>query len=188
MKILKNLSLAVVATLILAACSSDDDAPLQVNEEELITTTIVTMTSSGNPTVTLTARDLDGDGPNPVQTTVSGNLVANATYSGTVQVLNETESPAEDITEEVAEEDEEHQFFYQVGGSLNLTTTYTDMDADGNPVGITFSATTGDASTGTFTVTLRHEPNKGASGVANGDITNAGGETDVTQTFDLTIQ
>ena len=32
---------------------------------------------------------------------------------------------------------------------------------------------------GQFTVTLRHEPDKSAQGVSAGDITNAGGETDI---------
>ena len=116
------------------------------------------------------------------------NLLANTTYTGTVTLLNETESPAEDITEEVAEEADEHQFFYQASTSLNVTTDYADADADGNPVGINFSLITGEASNGNFTVTLRHEPSKGASGVAEGDITNAGGETDVTQTFNVIVE
>ena len=37
-------------------------------------------------------------------------------------------------------------------------------------------------------MTLRHEPAKDASGVAAGDITNAGGETDIEVTFDVTVE
>ena len=33
------------------------------------------------------------------------------TYSGTMTLLNESETPAEDITIEIQEEDDEHQFF-----------------------------------------------------------------------------
>lgn len=188
MNTLKQLSTLALASLFIFSCSSDDDSiPEIVNEEELITTTTISLTSEGNPTVTFTATDLDGDGPNaPVIDDV--NLLANTTYTGTVTLLNETESPAEDITEEVAEEADEHQFFYQASTSLNVTTDYADADADGNPVGINFSLITGEASNGTFTVTLRHEPSKGASGVAEGDITNAGGETDVTQTFNVIVE
>jgi len=63
------------------------------------------------------------------------------------------------------------------------------MDADGNPIGLDFIVTT-DATTGTeaFTITLRHEPSKDAAGVSAGDITNAGGETDVEVTFNVTVQ
>ena len=35
----------------------------------------------------------------------------------------------------------------------------------------------------TMTVILRHEPNKAGAGVSDGDITNAGGETDIEVTF-----
>jgi hypothetical protein len=62
------------------------------------------------------------------------------------------------------------------------------MDANGNPVGVTFDLTTGDAGNEQFTVILRHEPNKSASGVSDGDISNAGGETDIEVVFDIHIE
>jgi hypothetical protein len=37
-------------------------------------------------------------------------------------------------------------------------------------------------------VTLRHEPDKGAAGVSGGDITNAGGDTDIEVTFPVVIE
>jgi len=37
-------------------------------------------------------------------------------------------------------------------------------------------------------VTLRHQPDKGAIGVSDGDITNAGGETDIEVLFDVIIE
>ena len=40
---------------------------------------------------------------------------------------------------------------------------------------------------GTITVILRHEPDKDASGVSNGDITNAGGETDIEVVFNVEV-
>ena len=41
---------------------------------------------------------------------------------------------------------------------------------------------------GTITITLRHEPNKGGEGVSNGDITNAGGETDAQVSYNVSLQ
>ena len=35
---------------------------------------------------------------------------------------------------------------------------------------------------------LRHKPNKSGNGVQSGDITNAGGETDIVVTFELDVQ
>lgn len=177
------LTLITIISTLFISCSSDDDAPIPVNEEEVITTVTVTLTPvGGGAAVTLQSRDLDGDGPDAPEVTVSGNLVSSASYTGTVVLLNETETPAENITNEVQEEAEEHQFFYVVNGA-NISTTYTSFDANNNPLGTTFNLSTGAASTGTFTVTLVHEPTKPNTGLAN-----AGGETDVEVTFNVTVQ
>lgn len=184
MKTIKILTLALI-TIVFSACSNDDDNvnPTPVNEEEVITTLTATLVpQGGGTTITLRSQDLDGDGPNAPVVTVSGDLAVNTTYNGTIVLLNETEDPAENITTEVAEEDADHQFFFTATNSI-ATIAYTDQDDNGNPVGITFTATTTAAATGNLTITLRHEPNKSATGVSNGDITNAGGETDIQVTF-----
>ena len=97
--------------------------------------------------------------------------------------MNETESPAEDITEEVEEEDEEHQFIFVASGAISGV-TYSDQDGDGNPVGLSFELSTGDAGSGSLQITLRHEPTKPNDGTLAG----AGGETDIAQTFNLTVE
>ena len=183
MKFLKLFLILAVTGLFFTACSDDDDTPDPVNEEEVITTMTITL-DGGGTTITLRTRDLDGDGPDAPVVTVSGNLAAGTTYEGSIEVLNETESPAEDITEEVEEEDDEHQFFYIVGGGLDATTEYGNFDGDGNPLGTEFTLTTGAASTGTLAITLRHEPKK----PNDGTLGDAGGETDITETFNLTIE
>lgn len=184
--IIKTLILAFIVGLTIISCSDDDgNAPLPVNEEEIITTVSVTLTpQGGGANVILISRDLDGDGPNDAVVEVSGGLTENTSYSGEVQFLNETETPAENITIEVVEEAEEHQVFYVASGSLNATFEYLDFDANDNPLGTLFSMDTGAASTGTLTVVLRHEPNKPNDGTPSG----AGGETDVNVTFDLVIE
>ncbi|MCH2032642.1 MAG: type 1 periplasmic binding fold superfamily protein [Tenacibaculum sp.] len=186
MKTIKLLAIACISAITFASCS-DDENPTPTNEEEVITTMTVTLSPASGSDVVLKTQDLDGDGPNAPVVTVSGNLLANTTYSGTILLENETEDPAENITTEVAEEADEHQFFYSATG-ITPTFTYTGAnDSNGNPVGITFSLATGDAGSGTLTFTLRHEPNKTASGVSGGDITNAGGETDIEASFDVTV-
>lgn len=183
MKNLKLIALLVIPVLFSTSCSNDD-AP--VNEEEVITTVTTTLVGGGQ-TITLTSRDLDGDGPNAPLVTVSGNLVAGTTYTGSTTFLNELESPAEDITIEVEEEGADHQVFYQLPSSIG-TVTYTDTDANGRPIGLNFTLVAGTSgSTGTLTVTLRHLPNKTATGVAAGDITNAGGNTDAAVTFSVVV-
>lgn len=187
---MKHLKISIAALTIflsLAACSNDDDAPF-VNEEEVITTLTATFTpqTGGGNVVTLTSRDLDGDGPDAPVVTVSGDFTAGATYNGTVSLLNETVNPAENISEEVFEEGDEHQIFFQHSGLGDFT--YADTDVDSKPIGLNFiyeAAAT--PTSGTLTITLRHEPNKSAEGVGNGDITNAGGSTDATASFTVSV-
>ena len=181
MKFFKYALLA--STLIFASCSDDDDnTPEPVNEEEVITTLTVTL-ESGSDTVVMQYQDLDGDGPDAATVTVSGSLNANTVYDGSIVLLNETESPAENITEEVEEEDDEHQFFYTAGSGLDVGTSYANFDGDGNPLGTQFILETGMPSSGGLTFTLRHEPNKPNTGLEN-----AGGETDIEVTFDVTVE
>lgn len=183
MKNLKLIALLVIPVLFSTSCSNDD-AP--VNEEEVITTVRTTLTGGGQ-IITLTSRDLDGDGPNAPVVTVSGNLVAGVTYTGSTEFLNELENPAEDITVEVEQEGTKHQVFYQLAPSIG-TTTYTDTDVNGRPIGLNFTLVAGTSgATGTLTVTLKHDLNKSAAGVAAGDITNAGGSTDAAVSFSVAV-
>ncbi len=171
-----------------AVLSCNDDDLLIINEEEVITTLTATLTPQGGGTaITLQSRDLDGDGPNAPVITVSGNLDANTTYSGIIEVLNETVSPSENVTEEVEEEGTEHQFFYTFSNNI-ASTAYTDMDANGDPVGIEFTLTTTNAGSGNVTITLRHALAKEIAGVSDGILANAGGDTDVEATFSITVQ
>ena len=186
MKFLKYSLLA--STLIFASCSDDDDnTPDPVNEEEVITTLIVSLEmingQSGSDTVVMQYQDLDGDGPDAATVTVSGSLNANTVYDGSIVLLNETEMPAENVTVEVEEEDDEHQFFYTVGSGLDVATEYANFDGDGNPLGTMFVLNVGSASSGGLTFTLRHEPNKPNTGLEN-----AGGSTDIEVTFDVTVE
>ncbi|MBP0904603.1 type 1 periplasmic binding fold superfamily protein [Mariniflexile gromovii] len=191
MKTLKYLSLLFITSLSLTACSSDND-PEPVNEEELITTVTATFVpQGGGTTITLKSQDLDGDGGNAPVITVSGKFEQNKTYNGTVTFLNESVNPAEDITEEIEEEGDEHQIFYIKTGSLNGFTYSTDannLDSNGLPIGLQTVFNTTNAASGNLTIILRHEPNKSASGVSNGDITNAGGSTDASVTFSIEVE
>ncbi|WP_179345102.1 type 1 periplasmic binding fold superfamily protein [Winogradskyella ursingii] len=192
MKTIKYLFITLLTSTLFVACSSDDDNPPPVNEEEVITTMTITLTPQGaGDTVTLQTRDLDGDGPNAPLVTVTGNLSLNTTYNGSVILLDESDpDDVENITEEVQEESDEHQFFYTLSNNLG-TVSYSDLDENNNPVGLLFSLQTVASTTATeglFTATLRHELNKDAEGVSNGNIANAGGETDISESFTVSIQ
>ena len=183
MKTMKRCSIFALLAIAMIGCSDDDAAPLPINEEEVITTVILTLTPESGEPVILTAIDPDAEGPLEIETTVSGSFSQNTQYEGAVRFLNETETPAEEITDEVIEEADEHQVFYTVGEGLNITTEYQDSDSNGNPLGVSITLETGEASSGSLTVTLRHEPVK-----PNDGLDSAGGETDVTTTFDVSIE
>ena len=183
MKTMKNISFYALLSIAMIGCSDDDSAPEVINDEELITTVILTLTQESGDQVVLTTVDLDGDGPDEPVTTVVGNFSENTIYDGTVAFLDESGEEVEDITQEVIEEADEHQVFYTISEGLNIQTNYEDQDSQGNPLGVQITLSTGAASEGSLTVTLRHEPVK-----PNDGLESAGGETDITTSFDVTIE
>lgn len=183
----KYLLLLSVACLVLFNSCKDKDPDDGLIIDELITTLNYTLTSTSGDVVSFSFSDPDGDGGDaPIIT--GGTLKANTTYTGEIELKNVSASPPEDITPEILAEAEEHQFFFSKSNDLNVALSYGDQDINGNPLGLNSFAITSDASSGTITIILRHQPAKNASGVSAGDITNAGGDTDIEVTFDVTIQ
>lgn len=198
MKNLKVIVLAVVVILAISSCSKDDEpAKPPVVEEEVFTTVTAVFTPVGCGTlVTLTSRDLDGDGPTPPDVTVSGPFAVSKTYDGEVTTLDESKTPIKDMTDDILELPLEHQLFY-VRATGNLPAfTYTpaavaasNYDVNGKPIGLKTIFTTGaTASAGVLKIILRHEGNKSAANVASGDITNATGATDFEVDFAIAVQ
>lgn len=174
----------VLPILALALYSCEPADPTNPNEEELITTFTVDLVGPTSSAI-LSYVDMDGDGGSAPVISVD-SLESNTVYSGSLSLLNEIETPAEDITAEVFDEADEHQFFFSSTGESIFT--YNDQDSDGNPVGLVFELTTGSSGSEDYTITLRHEPVKTAAGVSDGDITNAGGETDIEVVFEIVIK
>ncbi len=176
----------LIPALIFYHCRLDD--PLIPNEEELITTLRYTLIPvSGGDSVVFTFQDFDGDGgEDPL---ISGGvLMANTEYNGSLEILNEISYPIIDIGEEIQTEDTEHQFFFETSGGLLANVEYGDNDSNGHPVGLITKFITRSVSSGNLTITLRHEPDKSATGVSKGDISQAGGETDLEIVFDVQVQ
>ena len=121
-----------------------------------------------------------------------GNFEANSSYAGVLELWGRGPNPnysGERYHKQIAEEEaEEHQVFFEVSEGLNLTVTYHDEDENGMPVGLLTDISTGAPSVGQLTITVRHQPDKFAPNVQNGDITNAKGENDFSYTFDVVIE
>ncbi len=181
------LSLLATAFLVIASlsgCKKDSAAP--ENEEELITTIKLTFieTNTNNAPLVFTFKDADGPGGNAPTVNDQIVLAANKTYNCTVQVLDESKTPAEDITDEIKAESVDHQFYFTASSGLNIAVSGLDTDSKGQPLGVNSVWTTRAASgPGTVTVTLKHKP--GAKG-ANDAITV--GETDIEVAFAARVQ
>ena len=193
---LNYLLYAVLTLFIFTACEEDEAAPEEENEVEVFTDVKLVFTpKAGGAAVEAAAQDPDGAGVQELQVLGAINLAANTEYLLSMMIENCLEDPCEDMNEEIAEEAEEHQFFFAFTndaftspvGNGNMDNAsdpinYIGFDGNGNPVGLNTNWTTGSASTGTFTVQLQHQPDvkTATSGSTDGD-------TDFALTFNLNI-
>lgn len=192
------LLLLSASVLIFSSCESND--PEDENEGELITDVTLKFTEVdpaqgfiGTP-FEVQASDPDGLelGNNPTIETI--NLEIGKTYLLELSLFNRIEN--EDITEEIEEEADEHQFFFLGSafvGSPVLTYIYDDEDGDGNPIGLRGFVTVASVpsfNNAQFRLILRHDLNKSFVGANNPNFENfveAGGETDLDITFPLVL-
>lgn len=167
--------------LFFASCNTEDDIPPAENEEEVITTVTLTFTPDGGGTPVAFSYH-DPEGPEDA-TADTIRLSANTTYQMNIKILNETVTPAEDITEEIREEQEAHLFLFGWTGNIfsnpangNIMdnrddVNYNDEDENGLPVGLSTTWTTAaEATTGSFRVVLKHQPDSksATSGIDDG--------------------
>lgn len=200
---LSTLAGLIGLSLLTTACG-DVNNPGEDNEGEVITTVELTFTPDGGGTaITASWADPEDDG-SPVIDDIT--LADATTYALSVRFLNELEDPAEDITEEVAEEDDEHQVFFTgtavdgpagTGSAAVVTHAYDDEDGDGAPIGLDSTISTTGAGSGSFIVTLQHLPPEDGSPVktatladevASGGLSALPGEADASVTFTLTVE
>lgn len=181
---MKQLSKHVLALLLLTgltSCSSNDDAPLQINEEELINQVEIQITETGTAITTTYNWIEGGESPEPIV------LNTDNTYEVAVRFLNSTNpNNIIDITEEVIEEADEHLVFYEsLNAGLTISPSVNDEeDQMGNKLGVFTSWSTGMGTTsGNVLIYLIHEPTS-KSGTDRDAI---GGETDVQVSFNVII-
>ncbi|MDG1397139.1 MAG: type 1 periplasmic binding fold superfamily protein, partial [Polaribacter sp.] len=168
MKTTKFLAILFISALCFTACSEDDDHDDHDHgeHEEEITQLVYTLSNTANSAdvVTFTFTDEDGDGGQDGTKNISGNLTANATYEGKLELLNLEEE--ENVGAEIAEDDaENHEIFY-ITNVAGLQFTTTDVDANSNLLGFDTDVTTGAEGTGKLTISVVHEgkkPNDGTT-------------------------
>lgn len=174
---------ALLMSTVFAGCKKEKG---ETNEEEVITTMIIRLTQSGSSTpIVYEFSDPDGPGgATPVTDDI--DLSPNTTYTASVQLLNETATPVEDITLEVEEESHAHRFYYQPTGA-SLAVSGLNNDTNGVPLGTTSTWTTGAAGTGQVKVTLRHYPADPPNKSVDDQVDSPKSGTDVEATFNVII-
>ncbi len=196
----KNYVLLILFGLMVSFSSCESEDPIEELEQELITdvTLIFTEVDAAGAAVGIpfevSASDPQGIelGTNPVVETI--NVEAGKRYLLEISLFNSVEN--EDITVEIEEEDEEHQFYFLgsafIGSSL-LTYTYDDADDDGNPIGLrgfVQVAENSSVNNASLNLVLRHDLDKSFPGANNPHFQNfvqAGGETDLDVTFPVVL-
>jgi hypothetical protein len=176
----------------------DDDAPAAENEVEVITRATLTFTPVlGGTTVVTVANDVDGLGPgNFVQESIP--VLESSTVYDLFISVEDARDPAdiENITEEVEEEANEHQFYFFVTNNVFLEdplappgSVYRDFDVNFLPLGLDTRWTSNPSGgTGTFRVVLKHQPGEKNQATASDRMLGvATGDTDFDFTFDIAV-
>jgi len=143
--------LLLASSMLFTACKDDDDIPEPENEEEVITDVKLIFTNIVDATDIVEARaeDPDGEGTDELEILDNITLDSGKTYILTFEILNKLEDEPEDIGEEIAEEDDEHQLFFSFNdgafsnptGNGNIDNAsdpinYNDEDGNGNSLGL----------------------------------------------------
>ncbi len=179
------------------ACESDD--PVPENDGEVITDVVLNfqeLDGSGNPVgavFSFTASDPQGIEVGATPTIETVELTRGKTYQLNIEVRNAIEN--EDITEEILEEGDEHQFYFlgtAFVGSPVLTYQYDDLSGQLIGVqGIVMVLQNPGVNNESMQIILRHDLDKNYPGADNPNFQEyamAGGESDLDITFPVVIE
>ena len=205
--------IAPIALLVFAGCSDVEEEHDHIHEHGQPTTVILNFTpDGGGDTLSFTWADPDNAGDPQVDSILlpdgsDHNHHDVQAYSLEVEVWNELEDPAEDVTPEIEELADEHQFFFTgsaVSGPATGTNAsaiiehrYADSDEGGMPIGLVNDITTTAWGAGQLVVTLRHMPPENgeavkipglARDVASDGFGAIGGDNDIRVTFPIEVQ
>ena len=180
----------------------EDDHGHHHHDHELITTVILNFAADEGDDVSATWTNISGEA------VIDDIVLSDATdYELTFEILNEEEMPAEEVHLEIADEDDEHQVFFQGSAVVGPATgdnadaivehAYADADVNGLPIGLVNDIGTLGPGSGEFTVTLRNMPFENgestkfpgaAEDVAENGLGAIGGDNEFSLDFALTVE
>lgn len=197
----------LAAIFVMSACVAEGDHD---QDSEVISRVELTFTpDDGGDPLHFAFSDPDGDGgmsgtADPIE------LTAGTQYTLELRFVNDLAEPAEDITEEVRAEAEDHFVFIlgdvqgpaSASSAALLTHAYADLESDYGtnaigddlPVGLLHTITTDTAGTGTLRVMLRHVPELNGQAQKTSELLQLlvdgqelPGSADVDVSFELTV-
>ena len=181
----KIFAVCLPVILIVISCKKENQ-PAEENDNELITTVELHFTNKYDGlSSTFMWEDADGPGGEvPYADTLM--LDANAEYDVRVTVWNKSLTPAENITEEVVAESENHRFYFEPSAGLGISVGDFDNDINGMPLAVNSKWTTGNSAEGTVIVVLRHYPEGGKA--ADDPLNSSKSTTDAGAVFIATVK
>jgi hypothetical protein len=177
-----------IALLSVALFNCKKDEHLDPHDDnELITRVDLVFTDSANKSTTFSFQDKDGDSRTSPEKFDKIILAKGKDYTLKIEVYDDTKTPAALISEEIAAESDVHLFVFKSNPTGLLTTTLTDKDKNGLPVGLTSTVkTAATAGKGTYQVLLKHQPVLNGVKVKTGR--EEGGSTDIDLSFEVEVQ
>ncbi len=190
----------------LSGCQGTVETPdPEGNEEEVITAVELTFTPTGGGSSFVAMwEDPENDGSPIIDDIV---LAEGEEYALEISFLNQLEDPAEDITEEVAEEADEHQVLIygsavdgpgsDIGATAIVTHAYDDEDSAQLPIGLSNTLSATGPGDGVLSIMLRHVPPENGTAVktdtlaadfAEGGTNEIGGGVDADVDFAITVE
>ncbi|HEY0262151.1 MAG TPA: hypothetical protein VGB95_03935 [Chitinophagales bacterium] len=179
-------AVAIAIGLSTSSCNKPEATTSPAPGNEFLTTTMLIVTDTANPSFHDTAvwSKINPEDTSPPDTSRAFlTLQANHTYSVYVLILDSTQTPAANISDEIWERRNYHLLCFTAWDGLNIGVQRTDYDTNNPPlpVGLNNNFITGATSSGRLEVQLRHQPN-----VKTGDC--APGSTDLDVFFNITVQ
>lgn len=157
--------------------------PVDPNEGELITTVRVKMTESiSGVEHVFEFNDPDGEGGNAAVRFDEILLAPNTTYRCDLELLNESTLPVTIASKEIANESNDHQFYFQSTVD-RLVIGGFDLDRAGLLFGLHTIWTTQSQAKGSVVITLKHKP-----GYKKVNDFVSVGDTDLALDFKVTVQ
>ncbi|MGY6561474.1 MAG: GTP cyclohydrolase [Luteibaculaceae bacterium] len=194
-------SIALLAvSVVFSSCDRDEvEPPQEENEVEEFTYIEFIFTNVDDPNDVRKGiwEDEDGFGPLEPAIVQQPTLAANTTYKLTFVMENRLVTPVEDVLDEILDEADEHQIFFEFSTNLftsptgtgniqdrNSPINYLDFDENGLPLGLQTNWTTANPQTGaTFRAVLAHKPD-----VKSPTSTWNSGDIDWDITFNVTVE